>query len=1384
MSYTEELDRILELGRKNDLDKVKKILIRVDEKNLPDLMKNGCRTSNGPAIFRSIMSSLCLGDLSEKDEKLRQIIVLQAVDEIILNSSIPNKNANKFIDTLFGNIDQFSDLTLRKLIDKCTEEFEKHHQDKTGCRWLPLLGRLLSEVERRSAFMPYENESVQKGEEVKDFVIADICSLAWDPSQISNICQMFQDIKLSSDQLQEIVCKLCSVLVNLPPQSIPPLVFQMLILVKESSILSQTLVIAVNDYFSSKLSLEDRLEKTNVNMDIESLNIIENNSFEEVQQSEGTVVFHFSQAAKMGHIIAKEIVKIVKAGVHAPELVLSPFSIFLALALTSVKQLKDNILDSLRMAISKSILLEEKRSSNAWLRLNLNKTPDIGDILSQVISQSCKTGGWDLIGQGLVDLGLLLLDQNSFLKHDPKVKAVHNYGSRLLMKVIKKQGESASSVLDPLTNKILVTRQTPQYTEALRIIVAETSTILMERPNVVTELVENLQRLSYPAARRTLSGLLPLVRFSRSLRDSIILVLRKALFSQSVQTRKIATVGVILLLKSFKINTNRYVSQLSQSSGSLSQLAVDVRRGTSTSNEALCTELLGVLRRCLGLQGEVRLTFYQGIMDCITRNPELCENVLELMYGHVLYLWGEEGGRRRWLLDLSKLGRESADGWILEEPIGWFLNCLQMLISRGQQVVSEECEILDKLVKLIEEMASNYGDCEITDLGYDHNDNLDRKTSDGERKVIQLIQLQGILEALMEYTFNHGGDKEERMSSQLLQLVKNHSALSDLVIASNTRKKVKKGEKKEKAGEGKKNGDKEDDKDKNESLEKKEKSSLSFSPPLHCFSWKSLSLMLSSLLLDRLPDHQGALSILRSDAKFCVFLLDSISSKLNQMLPTLSSSGDEGPSSDNLFRYLASIASTLFQHAMISQEQIQSVILHSTKCLLLILKTLLVHFPRRKLQTISVLTDRNPGLASEENLNPVLIPAMKKVMKKLLEYSDLLKKDDEEENVAENLATSVHIFTLLFNEIGDGEGIELVKELIGKFMDQYDIENTIVLKPILGLLFQSVLKIKPNTGLALEISKGLHSLTGDLDTSVEVESSNTPTWLTHNTKDTILPLLLDHFEGILDSSELAIHWVKAHTTVSSKSKNVSLVEAAVCILLAKQTNAASELVKTAFPLGQSMDGVLKLLLKIYTVVGGLTKHFIFRSKQGKSLIGQVKFDRLVYVINNQLTKHVYNLITWIESKQKERDLQAAAVRAVKHKTIDPSIARAKVLRESRYIPNLILKIETLEKDLIKLGKRIGQNLCEGNKVSVSRDFRIKFSEEMMEKLRDEEESDDESDDSRDESRTEKSLLADVTNTQESDHESQVPVSKRPKLGNTKSPKENRRETSLISSKKV
>lgn len=80
---------------------------------------------------------------------------------------------------------------------------------------------------------------------------------------------------------------------------------------------------------------------------------------------------------------------------------------------------------------------------------------------------------------------------------------------------------------------------------------------------------------------------------------------------------KVAVVGIFILMKIFRISSNQGLSQLSQSSGSLSQLSVDVLRGggaartTVASNESLCSELLGVLRRCFNLQPRVRLTLYQ-----------------------------------------------------------------------------------------------------------------------------------------------------------------------------------------------------------------------------------------------------------------------------------------------------------------------------------------------------------------------------------------------------------------------------------------------------------------------------------------------------------------------------------------------------------------------------------------------------------------------------------------------------------------------------------------------------------------------------------------------------------------------------------------------------
>ena len=58
------------------------------------------------------------------------------------------------------------------------------------------------------------------------------------------------------------------------------------------------------------------------------------------------------------------------------------------------------------------------------------------DLFFLVISQSVRFGGWDLIGQGLVDLSFMLLHvQPAFGKMNSKTRSLHNLASAILAKV-------------------------------------------------------------------------------------------------------------------------------------------------------------------------------------------------------------------------------------------------------------------------------------------------------------------------------------------------------------------------------------------------------------------------------------------------------------------------------------------------------------------------------------------------------------------------------------------------------------------------------------------------------------------------------------------------------------------------------------------------------------------------------------------------------------------------------------------------------------------------------------------------------------------------------------------------------------------------------------
>lgn len=84
----------------------------------------------------------------------------------------------------------------------------------------------------------------------------------------------------------------------------------------------------------------------------------------------------------------------------------------------------------------------------------------------------------------------------------------------------------------------------------------------------------------------------------------------------------------------FKISSSLAVTQMSQSSSNLSQVASDMYKGTPMSNETLCNELIGVLRRALSQSASVKLKVYLGVYDVVGKNPELCNPLMDLLMEH------------------------------------------------------------------------------------------------------------------------------------------------------------------------------------------------------------------------------------------------------------------------------------------------------------------------------------------------------------------------------------------------------------------------------------------------------------------------------------------------------------------------------------------------------------------------------------------------------------------------------------------------------------------------------------------------------------------------------------------------------------------------------
>ena len=164
------------------------------------------------------------------------------------------------------------------------------------------------------------------------------------------------------------------------------------------------------------------------------------------------------------------------------------------------------------------------------------------------------------------------------------------------------------------------------------------------------------------------------------------------------------------------------------------------------------------------------------------------------------------------------------------------------------------------------------------------------------------------------------------------------------------------------------------------------------------------------------------------------------------------------------------------------------------------------------------------------------------------------------------------------------------------------------------------------------------------------------------------------------------------------------------------------------PVGPCTDNFTKLLIQLYVCLANLTKHFIARQKISPVTYKSTKFDQLVQTLGKRLPLKVYAMISYIEDNifANEQDEDGNEDEAHRSKSKKPKNQKAKVMRDTKNIPKLILRIENFNKFVISLSKKTEHDLSKCLHLGTVRDFRIRTRElrDAIEKIRQNEEDDD------------------------------------------------------------
>ncbi|XP_014090241.2 Fanconi anemia group I protein homolog isoform X3 [Bactrocera oleae] len=1134
-----------------------------------------------------------------------------------------------------------------------------------------------------------------KGSEFRANTVNSLITMNWPIEIITSIADMFRELNLKSSEVNAVLNKFGGLVLSLSPIDLPPLAFQLFSMCSSCTEV-MILVLAFDKYFYRFYYKKLFADMESNSSDYDS---IDTYSDKEMREAEETVLHHLNYCTqyKVGETQMSAVLRNFSS---MPDLILTPFMLSSIITLSSANREPESrrvttsvLLNFLRSVIHSNEYEQKMAEYSAWCRDTLlRKQVQLDYVLSVLIDQN--KNGQDVITPGLVNLAFTLLKTKNNVP-------LNSLAMRFLTKFIRKRFVFGHGIVKKLAEWMMVEQDQFQFGGK-----SQTTLLYYKYTFTVSECIKTIKYvmefflwLPGDQSMRMMSFILPILRISAVVRDAFIEVLRKAINSSMQHIRTMAVYGFCMILKQLN-NSNSQRSQLNASSfctqhsisafSLMSQVAIDSRQYPYHHFDMLTLEIMGLLRSCFANNVVMKSVLYENLQRAVELNPKLVPHVLQFIDWHFRSFFRVPNAT---------------------DVEGNFCVMFDKVV-RTSSVNAYELQIQDNLGLLVQFVSHCLIKLEGFEIGYDVREikrllrlavdkvitkelQFEEKDDNWQPKKSVILEIQiNFLEGLMAYSLLTANSNNDTIT-HILPLFKIHCRVSATYrsFTSISRKQLQKNNKINNADGSTM---------KNITINGVIVKNFNCTSLGNIWDFNVIEKFLRLLHEDVVPfatSHNT--DVLRSNVEFVRYVLEITAQKVAALRDE--PEHKQLAHSKRTLKYLTDLTKVVYERCIRRLGDVWSSFDKNTaalsaECFQQCIQTANVIYKKQFVEIFLKGFDFhsiNNFKQSPEILQTIIDDFMEEE-----DSPDTLNQrgyshDDnsDRKRILQALLQSLEVLYDNFS-FTDRLTIESYKWLL-KFC-KCNVVKSEKLSLVHKLLFTQ--RQKTHSGAFFNtIALQLCTIWGAISDEF-YDSECPPAFILKSlTMESAKPYFLYLCQVLRKQIDEVEHFILKANNLNFKYRIVTederdmclsqlrSMERSICSQMLHISNALKNLVNACIPLGSSMDQLLKLLMQHYICLKNLTKHYLSCVETSQVCMQSTKFEFLLRAIGKPLPTNIYALISYIEANVIDKDQE---------KHLNPEADGAKILRETKFIPKVVLHLESFNRFVIILSKKT--NSCISN----------------------------------------------------------------------------------------